>query len=211
MKNELTARANLKNAPKIAEQIGHLCVIWAAMEFRLFRIFCLLSDLPIPLARSMFYSQRTTRARIDAVLAIAPMILRKKRGNGTTADHKKLKKLLGDIGRLAGERNKYVHDTWGGLSETSPRAFQFRMSGDEVHGRYQAVNQQDIVRLIGQIETKRGALWRFSLRLAPKMKALHEKLGRPPVLLLEPATRGIRLKKTKAKRLPPPRSLPPLP
>jgi len=204
MSDALTARANLKNAPKIAEQIGQLCVIWAAVEYRLFRIFCLLSDMPIPLARAIFYSQRTTRARIDAVLAIAPIILRKKRGTGTTADLKKLKALLGGIGQLAGERNKYVHDTWGGRSETSPRSFQFRMTGNELHGRYQRVNQGDIARLIDKIETRQDALWRFSLRLAPKMPTLHEKLGKPPVLVLELATRDIHPKKKKAKLPPPP-------
>jgi len=199
----ISARANLKNAPKIAEQLGHLCVVWAAVEYRLFRVFCLLSDLPIPMARVLFYAQRTTRARIDAVLAIAPIILRNKNGDENSAELKKLKKLLGDIGNLAGERNKYVHDTWGGYSETSVRAVQFRMTGNELHGQYQHVNQHDVARLVERIETKRGALWRFSLQLAPKMPALHERLGKPPDLTLAHTKKDIRPKRKKAKRRPP--------
>ncbi len=205
MSGELGARASLKNAPKIAGQIGQLCVVWSAVEYRLFRIFCLLSDMPIPLARALFYSQRTTRARIDAVLAIAPIILRKHRGDGINADCRRLRTLLGNIGQLAGERNKYVHDTWGGFSETSPRAFQFRLTGNDLQGRYESVNQADIASLVARIETKRAALWKYSLQLAPKMPALLDKLGRPPALILEFATRDTRPKRKKAKRARPPR------
>lgn len=200
MSDQLSARSSLRNAPKIAGEIGQLCVIWAAVEYNIFRIFCLLTDLPIPLARAIFYSQRTTRTRIDAVFAVAPIILRKIKGTGTTADLKRLRSMLGRIGNLAGERNKYVHDTWGSTSESSPRAFQFRLSGNELHGRYQRVTKADISGLIERIETQRMALSRFASRIAPKMPALHEKLGKPPVLVLEFSTKDIRPRRKQVKR-----------
>src|SRR5262249_36249292 len=150
-----------------------LNVAWSAVEFRMFMLFYLFSGASLPLARAMFYSQRTTRARIDIVLATAPLILRRPR-EGATVELRKLKKLLGGIDRIAGERNKYIHDPWGGYSENDKRAFQFRLGGKEVQGRYALVNRREIERLTDKIETKSRSLLRLYLSLAPKMPALHE-------------------------------------
>jgi hypothetical protein len=140
------------------------------------------------------------------LLAIAPIVLRRRKGEGASADFHDLKSLLGEINRLAGERNKYVHDTWGAQSENSSRVFQFRMRGNELHGRYQRVNRRAVVRLIGKIETQRRALLRFSFRVGPKMAMLHEKLGRPPALLLEPAAEDVRVNGRRGQRLRVPQS-----
>src|SRR5271170_590692 len=144
----LRVRASLKNAPKIAEQVGQLSVAWAALEFRIFALFILFSGMSVPLARAIFYSQRTTRGRIEIVLAAAPIVLRRRRGKGTTADLKTLKKICGGINVLAGDRNKYIHDPWAGYSETGRRTFQFRLDGKEVHGEYVPVSTTEIARLV---------------------------------------------------------------
>jgi hypothetical protein len=199
-REHLGIRASLRDVPKVAEQIGQLSAAWSALEFRLFALFALFSGAPLPLARAMFYSQRTTRARLDILLAIAPLILRRRRGQGATPELKKLKKLLGGIGQIAGKRNAYVHDPWGGYSETDKRAFQLRLGGKEVHGRYAPVNRREIARLTDKIETKRLSLLRLYRSLAVKMPALHERLGKPQSLTLVHAMKDIHPKKTKAKQ-----------
>jgi hypothetical protein len=179
----LLLREGLRDAPKISEQIGHLSVAWAHLEFRVFCIFSLLSGMPTSLARAIFYSQRTTRARLDILLAIAPLILTPRRGTRETAD---LKKLLGNIGQLAGDRNKYVHDPWGGRREKPKRAYQLRLTG--THARYARITRREIERLTDKIETKAAAMRRLYIFLQPKMPALHKKLAQQRSLSLTLAT-----------------------
>jgi hypothetical protein len=201
----LFIRNDLGDFPQIAEQIGHLNVAWAHVEFRVFFLFWLLSGTTMPLARAIFYSQRTTRARLDMTLAVAPLVLRRKRGRGTTADFTRLRKLLGGIGTISGERNKYVHDPWCG-QDGARTPFQVRLGGKEVHGEATAINRQEISRLTKKLRAKATTLRRFYLKLQPKMLALHEKLGKPQTLGLEPAKKRIPPKKKKAKPPAPPPS-----
>jgi|HubBroStandDraft_1064217.scaffolds.fasta_scaffold446306_2 hypothetical protein len=204
--DNLQVRASLRNAPKIAEQIGHMNAAWAAVEFRIFALFCLLSDTPIPIARAAFYSQMSTGGRIAILKAVAEVVLRKRRGEGTNSDFKRLNRLLGAIGEISGERNKYVHDPWAGHAEASPRTFQLRLNKKGVHGQYQYVSQSAVARLTERIETKRGALYRLYHRLAPKIPALHEKLVELRSLSLAFASPDPRPKRKKAKRAHQPRS-----
>lgn len=55
---------------RTAEYLGHLNVAWASVEYCMFGLLSILCNTPLPLARGLFYSQRTTRARIDLILAV---------------------------------------------------------------------------------------------------------------------------------------------
>jgi hypothetical protein len=203
---DLKPRVGLADLPRHAEQLGHLSVAWASLEFRLFCLFWVLSGAPLPLAQAIFYSQRTTRARLDIILAVAPVVLRRKDGRGTTKDYARIKKLLGNIGTMAGERNKYIHDPWGGHSSPRHRAVQFRLSGKGVHGSAENVSRRQLLRLTDKIATKVWAARRLFIYLRPKMPALHDKLGAPQVLTLVRSKTSTPRKKTKAKRRHLPRS-----
>jgi hypothetical protein len=204
---DIRLRLSLFDHPKIAEEIGELNVAWAAVEFRMFIIFFLLSGTSVQIARAIFYSLRTTRARIELVLAVAPLVLRKRRGTGTISDFKKLSTLLGQIGNLAGERNKYVHDPWGFLTNLGrPGAYQFRLGGKEIHGQYSRIHRRELSALSKKLRTKSRALRRFAHLIGLKLPALLEKLSRQQDLTLALAKKDIRPKKTQAKPRRQPRS-----
>src|SRR5215471_1654403 len=73
--NHIIFRLDLGNAPDIAAELGHMCVAWAAMEFRIFVLFFLITKIPIALARATFYSHYNARNRISLLRAVAGMIL----------------------------------------------------------------------------------------------------------------------------------------
>jgi hypothetical protein len=191
--------------PKIAEAIGHLNVAWSAVELRLFTIFELLTGFRSPLGRAIFFSQRTTRARLDLVLAVAPIVLRKRRGDGTSRDLKRLRRVLGQIGNVAGIRNAYIHDPWAGY-DRDKTAYQLRLSGQEVHGEYERIYRAKIARFTSTLQSKADQLWHLYLALEPKMPALLERLSQRRTPDLVPATIDIHQKKKKAKPRRPPRS-----
>jgi hypothetical protein len=73
---DLRILRDLGHTPDLATELGHMCVAWAALEFRMFCLFNRLSDLPVALARASFYSHRSTRDRGDLILTTAKMVLR---------------------------------------------------------------------------------------------------------------------------------------
>jgi hypothetical protein len=72
---DLRILRDLGHTPDLATELGHMCVAWAALEFRMFCLFNRLSDLPVALARASFYSHRSTRDRGDLILTTAKMVL----------------------------------------------------------------------------------------------------------------------------------------
>ncbi len=194
-------RNDLRDLPKIAEEIGHLNVAWAHVELRVFFLFWLLTGAQMPVARAIFYSLRTTHARLEMVQAIAPLIFRRKRGRGTTAELRKLRKLLGSVAQISGERNKYVHDAWGS-PKGKHRAVQARLTGKDVEGHFSSVTRQEIARLTNKLKRKAAVIARFYIALRPKIPALLERLGKPQSLALVRATKDIRPKRPKAKPRP---------
>lgn len=208
MAREYLVRNDLGDNPALANELGHLNVAWAAMELRIFYLFEVLTGLPVPVARAIYYSLRTTRARIELVQAVAPIVLRRRRAlpgrppwelGQPLADLKKVSRLLGSIGRMSGERNRLVHDPWIGF-ETNTRAHQMRLSGKELMGRFEPVRAREIRALSLRIETKISALHRLYDALAPKVLPLLDKLQSHHEIFLESGKKGSPPKKKKAKR-----------
>jgi hypothetical protein len=71
-------RLDLENVPDIATELGHMCVAWAAVEYRVFAFYVVITGTPIALARASFYSHFNTRGRIELVLSVAEMVLQEK-------------------------------------------------------------------------------------------------------------------------------------
>ncbi len=203
---DLYIRVGLVDHPKLAAALGDLNVAWSALELRLYGIFELLGGTSVPIARGIFYSLRTTRAKIELLQAVAPIVLRRRRYRGKhkvgavgapLVVLKRLSKLLGEVGRLAGERNKFVHDAWG--SYDSRRLFQLRLNGKDIDGRYEAVTIREVTKLVAKIETKNESLRRLYLFLEPIVVPLHGILESQHELTLVYAKTAIRPKKKKAR------------
>ncbi|HMK80484.1 MAG TPA: hypothetical protein VK438_12585 [Xanthobacteraceae bacterium] len=198
MSGDLLIRAGLSDNPALAEEIGNLNVAWATLELRVFQIFLILTNLPVPVARAIYYSLRTTASRLELTTAVARIVLRKKPTRIKPPRRKplqlgaplkaqgKLTKILGDIGRMAGQRNKYVHDPWVGHA-TNRRAYQMRLNDKEIRASYEPVRVRDVRRLTLKIETKSSALRRFREAQEPKMMSLHGILESEHDLFLVPA------------------------
>src|SRR6266516_6173069 len=126
-------RLDLGNAPEIATELGHMCVAWAAMEFRIFALFSLITKIPMALARATFYSHYNARNRINLLLAVARMILQ---ANGQPLpEMTELEKLLTKISKTANARNKYLHDPWGAWTKKPTAVFQMRLGGRDLTGK----------------------------------------------------------------------------
>jgi hypothetical protein len=173
--DELLIR-DLGYTPEIATELGHLCVAWAALEFRMFCLFNRLSDLPVALARASFYSHRSTRDRGDLILTTAKMVLRgsQKREAAYTV----LAKLLRSINRTAGKRNAYIHDPWAMEPDRPETVCQMRLSGSDLHGLGHLVSQKDLSQLTDQIVVWTNQLRSLDDRVAPLLRASLGKLDR---------------------------------
>lgn len=179
---------------EFAQQIGQLTVAWAALEFAVFRLFEVMTGLPVPMARSIYYSARTTAARLELVRSVAVIVLRKRQPKKMFRPHmlgdalalqKRVLRHLGDIGRIAGDRNKFVHDPWVG-EYPSRKLYQLRLGGKEIHGHYEPVRLRDVKKLTATIGTKAVALGKLHNVLAPKMLPLLDILELQHELFLVP-------------------------
>ncbi len=177
--NDFSLYLGLPNK-EFAQQLGQLTVAWAALEFAVFRLFEVMTGLPVPMARSIYYSARTTSARLDLVRSVTVIVLRKRQPKRMFRPHvlgdalalqKRVLKHLGDIGRIAGDRNKFVHDPWAGLYP-GKKLYQLRLGGKEIHGNYEPVLLRDIKRLTNLIEGKAVALGKLHNSLAPRVLPL---------------------------------------
>jgi hypothetical protein len=175
--------------PVIAEELGHMCVAWAALEWRLFCLYARLSDLPGALARASFYSHRSTRNRTDLILATAAMVLRgsQKREAVRSALEARFKR----INRTAAKRNAYIHDPWAMVPSDLGSVCQMRLSGDDVHDEGERVRGRDIAALTDSIVVHTERLHDLDNRIAPLLSASLGKLER---------TRSITLRFAKTKR-----------
>jgi len=61
--NDFFIRVNLDNAPDLAAELGNMCAAWAAVEFRIFTIFEVVSATPLSLSRAQSSTLTTLRAR----------------------------------------------------------------------------------------------------------------------------------------------------
>jgi hypothetical protein len=169
--------------PEIATELGHMCVAWAALEFRMFCLFNRLSDLPVALARASFYSHRSTRDRADLILTTAKMVLQGSQKR--KAAYVVLVKLLRSINRTASKRNAYIHDPWAMEPDKPDTVCQMRLSGSDLHGTGQRVSQKDLSQLTGQIVVWTEQLRSFDVRISPLLRASLAKLDRTRSVTLE--------------------------
>src|SRR5271155_384771 len=189
--DEIRVMSDLGFTPEIATELGHMCVAWALLEWRLFCLFCRLSDLPTALARASFYSHNSTRGRIELVLTTASMVLHGSQKR--TAAFVALDKLTKSIRRTATKRNAYIHDPWA-ADPWNPytTVSQLRLSGKGIHGDGERVSQKDIHQLTGQIVTWADKVHDLDDRIAPLLPSSLEKLDRTRSVTLEFAKTGRR-------------------
>src|SRR5260370_22590791 len=98
-------RMDLENAPEIASELGHMCVAWAAVEWRIFAFYVAITGIPVALARATFYSHFNTRGRIELLKAVATMVLRE--NDQPIPELAELENQLSRMGKTANKRNKY--------------------------------------------------------------------------------------------------------
>ncbi len=66
-------RMDLENAPEIAAELGHMCVAWAAVEWRVFAFYVAITGIPVALARRPWSGPGTPEDQKPALgLAIRP-------------------------------------------------------------------------------------------------------------------------------------------
>jgi hypothetical protein len=174
---DLRILKDLGFTPDIAAELGHMCVAWAALEYRLFCLYAIVSDTPTPVARAAFYSHHNTGNRIDLLARTATMVL-----HGTLeleAAKADFDRLVISIGRTTKKRNAYIHDPWAAdASDPAGTVSQLRLSGTGLHGEGQPVSKKDISQLTDQIEVWIDRVREFYDRVLPLLPASHGKLDR---------------------------------
>jgi hypothetical protein len=201
-KDSFVIRLDLDNAPDIAVELGNMCVAWAAIEFRLFATYLLVTRLPVPLARATFYSHYNARNRINLLKATAGMVL------GTISEQRELDTLLGKIGNTSQARNKYIHDPWGAWKKKPEAVFQIRLSGAGLTGEGTPVQKNHLTSLIKQMHEQHLALYRLGERLKPLLPPFQRKLARTRLLALAFSRRQLPRKVRRARRPRRPRQSP---
>jgi hypothetical protein len=187
--DETHVRMDLGNAPEIATELGHMCVAWAAVEFRIFAFFVRLTDIPPPLARATFYSHHNTRARSKLLFGVATMLF--SQDSAPMTELAELDSILTAINKTALNRNKYIHDPWGAWDKMESAVFQVRLGGAELLGRGHRVKKNELEQLTSQIQKHAEVLYELYTRVLPLIPPLREKLAKLQGLDLVFATRDI--------------------
>ncbi len=180
----ITITTNLDKEPAYAEQLGHVCVSWANLEWHMYQLFQLMSGSPPAIARSIFYAIDSSRGRREILSGLGGTLLEKQ------SDKTILEDILRRIGRSSSQRNKYVHDTWGVSNTSDHEIFQLRMSAPGATGTMQEVTIPDMKDTTAHIKKLAGELSDFRKRIAPTVPPLLEKYHKLPGLGLEFAPKG---------------------
>jgi hypothetical protein len=170
MPNDFRILRDLGFAPDIATELGHMCVAWAALEWRMFALYSLMSGAPIAIARPTFYSHHNTGNRAVMVQHTAAMVLRGSSELDTVRTE--LSRLMLGIHRATKKRNAYIRDPWvADLTSPARTISQFRLSETDVQGRAARVNRNDIGQLTDQIVSWTDALDDFHGRISSLLPA----------------------------------------
>jgi hypothetical protein len=181
----ITVTTNLYGSAAHAEQLGHLCVAWANLEWHMYLIFDRMSGSPPALARSAFYAIESNRGRREMMLAVSRRALER------ATDRSVLEDILRRVGKTASQRNKYVHDTWG-IADTQKReVFQLRLGNDQTDRDMDEVTVPDLKATTDHIQKLAEELNFFRNRIAPLMSASLEKLRLQPGIALRFSKKGL--------------------
>jgi hypothetical protein len=183
-KPDIKVNTNLNSQPQYAEQLGHISVAWANLEWQLYLLFENMSGSPPAIARSIFYAIDSNRGRREMISGIAGVLL------DSQSDKDILDDILRRIGKTAGQRNKYVHDTWGAAETVNQEVFQMRMSESGPVGKMQQVTLPDLTGAVDHTNKLTDELFKHRQKIAPKLPALLEKYRKLPGLGLEYAPKG---------------------
>jgi hypothetical protein len=181
---QITITSNLDAELFHAEQLGHICVAWAQLEWGMYHLFELLSGSPPAIARATFYAIDSTRGRREILLALGSVLF------GTSSDQRGLDNILGRVARTSSQRNKYVHDTWGVAHTQKHEVFQMRMSTTGDRQVMEEVTVPDMKNVVTQIRALADELHSFLQMVAPRVPALLEKYRSLPGVALEFVPKG---------------------
>jgi hypothetical protein len=176
MSGDFRILRDLGFTPEIATELGHMCVAWAALEWRLFSLYHAMTDAPTAIARAAFYSHFSARDRLSLTLSTAHMVLRgsQKREAAFAA----LEKLAGKVRKTAAKRNSYIHNPWAMEPGKPETLSQFQLGGDDIHGRGKRVSQKDLSQLTDQIVSWTELVRGLEERILPLLPASLGKLDR---------------------------------
>lgn len=191
-------RLDLGNAPDIAAELGHMCVAWAAMEFRIFVLFFLITKIPMALARATFYSHYNARNRISLLRAVAGMILQTE--GKPLPEMIELDRLLTKIGKTAKARNQYVHDPWGAWTKKPAAVFQMRLGGRGLLGEGTPIRKTQLFYLTNQIQAEHRQLHDLLQRVRPLLPPLRRQLDKTRFLALAFSRKGLPREIRRARR-----------
>jgi hypothetical protein len=180
----ITIDSNLESAPQYAEQLGHVCVAWANLEWHMYQLFQLMSGAPPAVARSTFYAVESARGRREILAAVSRTVLE------NPSDRAVLDDILRRIGKSSGQRNKYVHDTWGVARTQRREIFQLRLSNSEADQDMEEVTIPDLKNAIAQLNKLTDELTDFFHRVSSSVPVSVEKLRSRPGIGLTFAKKG---------------------
>jgi hypothetical protein len=180
----ITITTNLDSEPLHAEQLGHICVNWANLEWQMYHLFEVMSGSPPAVARATFYAIDSTRGRREILLALGTVLF------GSTSEQNILDDLLRRIGRTSSQRNKIVHDTWGVASTQGHEIFQTRLSKAGDKHVMEEMTIPDMKATAAHIRKLAEELNAFRARIIPNIPALLEKYRKLPGIALEFGPKG---------------------
>jgi hypothetical protein len=182
---DFRADRSLERAPEFAKALGDLSVAWSQLEFQMSVVFFALCGAPAALARTIFYSIKATRMRVEMLRAVAAVLLGE--GNPTFSE---LYDLLDRIHKTSLRRNDFIHDTWFVAQTDKREVLQPRLSGKKVASELEAIHLHDLTQLTSQIDEHRRNLSSVHAKIEACAPALLETLRKRPVLDLAYAKRG---------------------
>lgn len=182
-------RLDLKQAPKVAESLGNMCVAWSAIEFRLFAFFNLITGMPGALARATYFSHFNFRARMQLLRTAGTMIMQS--AAGPISELKELEEILLDVEESSKKRNKFIHDPWGAWDDHSEHIFQMRLGGAALMAKGSMVTATHLDQLTVRLQSLHEQLFDLYERLPPLLPPLQRRLNKSRSLPLEFSGRSL--------------------
>jgi hypothetical protein len=182
-----TVSFNLNNAPKFATELGQLTHAASALEWTVFKLFHMLSDMPEKAARLVFYGINNFRTRIEITKALVLL---------NTAETDAEKKLIDALDRAYSRyktRNRYAHSP---LCFVTPHkaddTFVARLNIDATPERMvlEEVHLNDLREAARLLEETGDEIVGLMKEFAPLIHEQLRKLREAPHLILRYAMKG---------------------